>query len=293
MAAIPRLTSRLVIAVTAPVTLWLRHASQSHSGNCLSGGGDHARHLDLAPLARLRLLALVGFAVAALALPVTANATTIYAASSLSKVVPTIAPGNTYSFAGSDTLTFQIENGAPADLFAAASPKYPKQLAAKGLCEKPVPFASNTLVIIVPAGSKAISSLADLQVGPPRRLAIGAAAVPIGAYTREVLANAGADAVLTRNTVSDEQDAAGIVSKVALGSADAGIAYVTDAKSSDGRVRAVALPASAQPVVTYMACVVVRDGANITAAKDYLTKLTGPAGQAALKAAGFGPAPSK
>ena len=218
---------------------------------------------------------------------------TVYGASSLKQVLPKFDASPTYSFAGSDVLAQQIENGAPADLFAAASPKYPKLLAAKRICETPVPFASNTLVIIVPSGSTGINSLSDLEVGPSRRLAVGATAVPIGSYTREVLANAGADAVLTRNTVSDEQDAAGIVSKVALGSADAGIAYVTDAKSSDGRVRAVALPASAQPVVTYMACVVVRDGANTTAAKDYLTKLTGPDGQAALKAAGFGPAPSK
>lgn len=218
---------------------------------------------------------------------------TVYGASSLKQVLPTIEASPTYSFAGSDQLAQQIKNGAPADLFAAASPKAPKQLAAEGLCETPVPFASNTLVIIVPSGSKQIASLADLESGPRRRLAIGVAAAPIGSYTREVLANAGAEAVLTRNTVSDEQDAAGIVSKVVLGSADAGIAYVTDVKSSDGRVRAAALPASAQPVVTYMACVVVRDGANTTAAKDYLTKLTGPAGQAALKAAGFGPAPSK
>ncbi len=217
------------------------------------------------------------------------EALTVYGASSLKQVLPKIEASPTYSFAGSDVLAQQIENGAPADLFAAASPKYPKQLAAKGLCETPVPFASNTLAIIVPAGSKGINSLADLQSGPRRRLAIGTAAVPIGGYTREVLANAGAEEVLTDNTVSDEQDAAGIVSKVALGSADAGIAYVTEAKSSDGRVRAVALPASAQPVVSYMACVVIRDGANSAAAKSYLKKLTGAGGQAALKAAGFGP----
>ena len=221
------------------------------------------------------------------------DALTVYGASSLKQVLPKIEASPTYSFAGSEQLAQQIENGAPADLFAAASPKSPKQLAAKGLCEAPAAFASNRLAIIVPSGSKGIESVADLESGPRRRLAIGVAAVPIGSYTREVLANAGAEAVLTRNTVSDEQDAAGIVSKVALGSADAGIAYVTDAKSSDGRVRAVALPASAQPVVTYMACVVVRDGANTTAAKDYLLKLTGPDGQAALKAAGFGPAPSR
>lgn len=218
---------------------------------------------------------------------------TLYGASSLKQVLAKIDATPTYSFAGSDQLAQQIENGAPADLFAAASPKYPGQLAAKGLCEAPVPFASNSLVIIVANGSKGINSLADLQSGPRRRLAIGVAAVPVGSYTREALASAGAMAVLTRNTVSDEQDAAGIVAKVALGSADAGIAYATDAKSSDGRVRAVALPASAQPVVTYMACVVVRDGANSSAAKDYLEKLTGPDGQAALKAAGFGPAPGK
>ncbi len=231
--------------------------------------------------------------VAALASCGSSDALTVYGASSLKQALAKIEASPTYSFAGSDQLAQQIENGAPADLFAAASPKYPKQLAAKGLCEEPAAFASNTLVIIVPSGSKGIESLADLESGPRRRLAIGTAAAPIGSYTREMLANAGAEAVLTRNTVSDEQDAAGIVSKVALGSADAGIAYVTDAKSSDGRVRSVALPASAQPTVSYMACVVIRDGANSAGAKNYLKKLTGADGQATLKAAGFGPARSQ
>ncbi len=221
------------------------------------------------------------------------DALTVYGASSLARVLPKFEASPEYSFAGSDVLAQQIESGAPADLFAAASPRYPSELAAKGLCEAPVPFASDTLVIIAPTGSKAVGSLADLASGARKRIAIGTAAVPIGSYTREALANAGADAVLTRNTVSQEPDAAGIVAKVSLGSADAGIAYKTDAKAAAGRVRAIALPAAAQPVITYMACVVHRDGANSAAAKEYLSRLTGAHGQGVLAAAGFGPAPSK
>ena len=72
------------------------------------------------------------------------------AAASLTKVFPTIDPNAKYTFGGSGTLETEIEQGAPADVFAAASPKQPAALSAKGLVEKPVEFATNTLVLIVP-----------------------------------------------------------------------------------------------------------------------------------------------
>lgn len=105
---------------------------------------------------------------------------TVYGASSLKQALAKIEESPNYSFAGSDQLAQQIENGAPADLFAAASPKYAGQLAAKGLCEEPVPFASNTLVIIVPSGRRGSRALPTSSRGRgggspsaplPRRLA--------------------------------------------------------------------------------------------------------------------------
>ncbi len=218
---------------------------------------------------------------------------TVYGAASLKELLPKVETGASYSFAGSDALARQIEDGAPADLFAAASPKYPKELAAKDRCEKPLPFATNTLTVIVPANEPKVSSFADFKALDGARIAVGVPSVPIGAYSRDVLSQAGAESVLQRNTISGEQDASGVVSKVALGSADAGLVYVTDAQAAGGKVRSVSIPASAQATVVYMACVVKRDGANTAAAQEYLDKLTGADGQAALREVGFGPAPAQ
>ena len=80
---------------------------------------------------------------------------TVYAAASLTEVFPTIDPESQYNFAGSDELATQIREGAPADVYAAASSKYPQELFAEGLVEEPVTFASNRLVLIVPTGNPA------------------------------------------------------------------------------------------------------------------------------------------
>ncbi len=214
---------------------------------------------------------------------------TVYGASSLKQVLPEIGDA-TYAFAGSDTLAQQIREGAPADVLASASARYPRDLANAGLCDEPVAFATNSLVLIVPTSEPKIAAFDDLEAGG-FRLAVASESVPIGGYTREALARLGEEAVLTANTVSSEQDAAGIVSKVALGSADAGIAYATDASAAGDRVTAVPLPTEAQPTITYAACVVRRNGSNLDAARDYVAALVAPAGQAALREAGFGPAP--
>lgn len=218
---------------------------------------------------------------------------TVYAASSLRSALPDLLPDARYGFGGSNTLRTQIEAGAPADVFIGASPKDPAALHAAGRCAAPVALATNELVVIVPRDARApVASLARLTRGG-LRVAVGAAGVPIGDYTRKLLTAAGAASVLTRNTVSSEPDVASITAKVRLGSADAGFVYVTDARSAARDVRVVRLPARAQPVVRYEGCVVRRDGARAAAARAYLSRLRSPAVQRALVARGFGRAAAR
>ena len=90
-----------------------------------------------------------------------------------------------FSFAGSDELAAQIRQGVKPDVYAAANTKLPRDLYADGLVERPIRFASNQLVIAVPKGGK-VRSIGDLAK-PGTGIAAGAATVPIGSYTREVL----------------------------------------------------------------------------------------------------------
>jgi molybdate transport system substrate-binding protein len=153
------------------------------------------------------------------------------------------------SFAGSDQLAAQIEQGARPDVFASANTQYPDALYRKGLLEKPVVFARNRLVLAVPANS-GIDSLDDVA-RPGTSLVIGDPSVPIGAYTRQVLGGlpkAEAAAILD-NVRSQEPDVSSIVGKLTQGAADAGFVYVTDVRAAGGAVRAIALPESLQPEV--------------------------------------------
>jgi molybdate transport system substrate-binding protein len=213
----------------------------------------------------------------------TAAKPTVYAASSLRSALPDVLPAATYSFAGSNQLRAQIEHGAPADVFIAASPKDPAALVRAGRCRRPVAVATNELVVIVP-GDRRTLTLAQLARGG-RRIAVGAEGVPIGDYTRKLLSTAHAGAVLTRNTVSSETSVASIVAKVRVGSADAGFVYVTDVKAAGDAVRGVPLPRATQPTVRYVACAVRDTGAA------YVRTLRSAAIQDALVARGFGRAP--
>jgi molybdate transport system substrate-binding protein len=213
---------------------------------------------------------------------------TVYAASSLREALPALDPAARYSFAGSDQLRLQIERGAPADVFVSASAKDAEALRRAGRCAEPRVFASNRLVMLVPKGDPAgVKSVDGLRRGR-LRLAIGGAGVPIGEYTREVLRRLGLTRSLERHRVSDEANVAGITAKVGSGSADAGFAYVTDARAAGDRVGVIAIPASAQPPVRYAACAVRRAGARTAAATRYLDLLTGAAGQKVLARFGFG-----
>ncbi len=215
---------------------------------------------------------------------------TVFAAASLTDVLPKIAPLPRFGFAGSDQLAFQIQQGAPADVFLAASPKYPELLYKQGLVQKPVQFATNTLVLIVPKANPAGIHTADDLTKPGVKIVIGDPSVPVGAYTRTVLANLGISAAVLKNVVSQETDVRSVLAKVALGEADAGFVYITDAKTVKGKVGVIAIRESAQPHVVYEAAV-VKSSPHLQTAYRFLTRLIRPAAQQTLERYGFGRRP--
>jgi molybdate transport system substrate-binding protein len=213
---------------------------------------------------------------------------TVYAAASLTDVFPKIDAAPRYSFAGSNALAAQIQLGAPADVFASANTTLPAQLYAKGLCSKPVVFTRNTLVIVVPKSNPAgIRSIYDLTKSGVK-LDIAVAGVPVGGYTLQVLKNMNLTAAVLKNVVSQETDVREVLAKVALGEADAGFVYSTDAKTVPGQVKVLKVPAWAQPKVQYGICVVSSSRDKLDA-RAFVTKVLSKAGQAKLLAAGFLP----
>jgi molybdate transport system substrate-binding protein len=212
---------------------------------------------------------------------------TVFAAASLATVFPHLDRAPRYSFAGSDQLALQIQQGAPADVYAAASPKYPRLLYRKGLVTRPIVFATNRLVVIVPRANPArVASVYDLR-GNGLKVVIGDATVPIGAYTRQILDKLRITTDVMRNVVSQETDVKGIVAKVALGEADAGFVYATDARALAARTKVVSLPRRAQPPIRYEIAV-VKGSAHARAARAFVKRVTGRLGRRLLARAGFG-----
>ncbi len=228
---------------------------------------------------------------------------TVLAASSLKTVFPKIGqsftaahPGVTFSFsfAGTDALTAQLEQGAPADVFAGASKKYAEELAGNGLLDSSSPFCTNQLVLVVPPSNPSqILSLTDLAK-PGIKLVIGSETVPVGSYTRSVLLNLTAtygqgysDRVLA-NVVSNEDNVEGVLTKVESGEADAGFVYLTDSKAAGSAVQAITLPAEAQSAATYPIAV-VKSSMHAGLAQFFVAFVLGASAQQILKDAGFGP----
>jgi molybdate transport system substrate-binding protein len=209
----------------------------------------------------------------------------VYAAASLAEVFPEIDPDARYSFAGSDELATQIREGAPADVYAAASSKYPQELYAEELVAEPVTFASNRLVLIVPSTNPAAIESAEDLVSDGTRLVLAAEGVPVGDYARDALAALGLSAAL-ENVVSNEDDVKGVSAKVAVGEADAGIVYATDAVPLGDAVRVIELPDRAQPTIEYQAAVVAGTD-DEDAATAFVEQLLSEHGRAALRRAGF------
>lgn len=216
------------------------------------------------------------------------EALVVFAASSLKGVADEIDPAAEVVFGGSNDLAAQIRDGADVDVFLSASPKQIEELRAGGLVEAPIAFASNRLVVVVPADNPSgATALVDLTRAG-MKLVLGAEGVPIGDYAREALAAAGLQEALAQ-VVSLEEDVKGVLGKVALGEADAGIVYATDAEAAGDDVRSFPVPDRYQPDVRYYAVFV--SPARETA-REYVELLLGDEGRAALSRAGFLPPPA-
>jgi molybdate transport system substrate-binding protein len=198
------------------------------------------------------------------------------------------APRIRLQLAGSDELAAQIRKGIRPDVYAAANTKLPDQLAAEGLLEEPVAFATNRLVLAVGEGAE-VRGLGDVA-RKRLRIAVGSEGVPIGDYTRELLGRLAErrERAILANVRSEEPDVKGIVGKLTQGAADAGFVYLTDARAA--KLEAIALPPELQPGVAYGAGVVRGTDMREDAAA-FVDGLRSAACGAALREAGFGPAP--
>jgi len=190
-----------------------------------------------------------------------------------------------FSFAGSDELAAQIRQGVKPDVFASANTKLPQELFEAGLVEQPRVFAGNRLVLAVPEDS-AITEVGDVAK-PGTTVAAGSPSVPVGAYTREVLGNLGAEgAAILGNVRSEEPDVKGVVGKLTQGAVDAGFVYVTDVEAANGALKAIELPADASPAVAY-GIAVVKGAEHAGAARAFVDGLLADGGQQVLRDAGF------
>lgn len=222
---------------------------------------------------------------------------TVSAAASLQKAFTTYGGQFTqasarFSFAGSDALAAQIEQGVKPDVFASANTQLPELLYSKGLVAKPVVFTSNKLVLAVPAGSTKVTSLSDIEK-PGMTLVVGTATVPVGDYTDKVLARLTPPqrSAIEANVKDREADVTGIVGKLTQGAADAGFLYATDVRAAGGKLKAIDLPASLQPKVAY-GIAVVKGSSHSAQARQFITGLLSGKGRADLLADGFLPPPS-
>jgi molybdate transport system substrate-binding protein len=228
--------------------------------------------------------------------PAAPDSITVFAAASLTEAFTQIAVGFEdqhgtqvrLSFGPSDGLATQIQEGAPADVFASASPKWMDTVAEDPGVTDRADFARNVLVVITPADDPAgVDSVDDLG-RPGIKLVLAAEGVPVGDYAREMLANAGiADGALA-NVVSNEDDVKGVVQKVALGEADAGIAYQTDVTTAVAAdVAVVEIPDDINVIAVYPIAA-VEGGPGASLAAEFVTYVLGP-GQAVLREVGFLP----
>jgi molybdate transport system substrate-binding protein len=188
-----------------------------------------------------------------------------------------------FSYAGSPTLVEQIQQGAPADVFASADqPNMDKVVNGGRATAKPQVFAHNRLQIVVPAGNpKKINSVSDLA-NPGIKVDVCAPGVPCGTYATTVFNKAGVKVT----PVSQEDNVKAVVTKVSLGEADAGIVYRTDVQTGGSRVQGVDIPESYNVVAAYP-MVQLKTAQNSAGAKAFMDEVMSAQGQQVLKQYGF------
>ena len=226
----------------------------------------------------------------------------VFAAASLTEAFREVAavhervhPGRTVelNFAGSQVLRTQIEQGAPGDVFASADLVHADALRRAMLLRSCEVFARNALVVVVPAGEARVKGLADLA-RPGTKLVVAGPAVPAGRYTAEVLARLGAAGLygddfpvrVQANIVSQEASVRVVLAKVALGEADAGFVYRSDAAAEKEKTRTIEIPERDNVVAEYAIGVLRRSHAP-QEAQAFVDLVLGAEGQAILRAHGF------
>ncbi|HEU5029825.1 MAG TPA: molybdate ABC transporter substrate-binding protein [Spirillospora sp.] len=188
-----------------------------------------------------------------------------------------------FNFGGSDSLAQGITQGAPADVFASASPATMKTVTDAGDADgTPQVFTRNRLVIAVPPKDPGkVAKLADLSRSG-LKVVLCAPTVPCGAAAKKALAAADVKV----KPASEESDVKAVLTKVGLDEADAGLVYRTDAKAAAGKVKAIEFPESAKAVNEYP-IVEVKKAPQDALAKQFIQLVLGAQGRAALTAAGF------
>lgn len=246
----------------------------------------------LAAIATAALLGLTGAACAPSTTTSSPAGITVAAASSLTDVFAQIGADFTaetgipvsFSFAGSSAIAEQVRGGAPLDVFASAGTSSMDPLVTERLVSDPEAFASNSLVIAVPAGNPGgVASLADLS---RVSVVVCQEQVPCGVATVALFERNS----ITVTPVSFEPDVRSVLTKVSTDEADAGLVYVTDVESARATVEGVPIPPDDNVTTVYQAAVVAESD-NAESAARFVAFLATPRAQATLVAAGFGVAP--
>lgn len=241
------------------------------------------------PVAALLAVALAGCGADPSAEAGQAQTVTVLAAASLTEAFTRIArdveadhPGTTVvlSFGASSALARQAVDGAPADVFAAASPETMATAVDAGAAHQPRVFARNALQIAVPAGGPDVA-LADFA-DPERTIALCAPEVPCGVAAAEVLRAAGT----TPRPDTLEQDVKAVLSKVRLGEVDAGLVYRTDVLAAGDEVRGIDVPEATATVVEYPLARLTQSR-NPGGAEAFVAHVLSQEGQRVLADAGF------